>query len=260
MTVALFTMRLKDVLNHTNDIGLNAYPIYDESYRAGLNQKIIDHYWNEEIGVETIDMFRLSMKRKMNEIMPYYNQLYKSEQYEYDPLLTVDMRTVSNEVAETADDSTSTGTSSDETTSTSHDETETSNSTQSGTRARSVSSDTPQTMLSGDGDYASSASDTVSDTTGSGSQDSATDGTSTSESEGTTSDTTHAEGTAQRDTDETRQGREGMLGSEAILKYRESLINIDLMIIDDLKDLFMMIWGNGDEYYSDAYPFEGWGF
>ncbi len=252
--MALFTIRLREVLDYTDDIGLNNYPIFDEEYREGLNSKIIEHYWNEEIGLETIDMFRFAMRRKMNEIMPYYNQLYESERLEYDPLLTVDMQTVTSETAVSEDDSASTGTSSDETTSTSSDETSTTNSTESGTRARSVSSDTPQTMLSGDADYASSASDTVSDTSGSGSQDSTTDGTASSESSGSTSDTTHAEGTLQRDGDETRKGREGMLGSEAILKYRESLLNIDLMVIEDLKDLFMLVWGYGD-VYEDSYPF-----
>src|SRR5699024_8191628 len=153
---------------------------------------------------ETIDMFRLAMRRKMNEIMPYYNKLYLSERMEYDPLLTTDMQTILDESTSSEDDGTSANTSNDSSSSESTDEQNATSNTESGTRARSVSSDTPQTMLSGDADYASSASDTVSDTSGSGSQDTTTTGTASSESEGRTDGTTHNEGTTQRNSDEHR--------------------------------------------------------
>lgn len=41
-----------------------------------------------EIGLETLELFRYFMRMKMWEIMPYYNQLYKSELIEFDPLST----------------------------------------------------------------------------------------------------------------------------------------------------------------------------
>ena len=55
------------------------YPIYKEEHRQALNRKIIEHYWNEEIGTETPYRFKFYINRKMREIMPYYNQRWRSE-------------------------------------------------------------------------------------------------------------------------------------------------------------------------------------
>ena len=55
------------------------YPIFDEAYRGVLEKKIIRHYYTREIGAETFGLFQLYLSDKMNEIMPYYNQLYASE-------------------------------------------------------------------------------------------------------------------------------------------------------------------------------------
>lgn len=55
------------------------YPIFDEAYRGILEKKIIRHYYTREIGAETFGLFQLYLSDKMNEIMPYYNQLYASE-------------------------------------------------------------------------------------------------------------------------------------------------------------------------------------
>ena len=55
------------------------YPIFDEAYRGVLEKKIIRHYYTREIGAETFGLFQLYLADKMNEIMPYYNQLYASE-------------------------------------------------------------------------------------------------------------------------------------------------------------------------------------
>lgn len=66
------------------------YPIFDESYRQALNTKIIRHFYFREIGDETVALFKFRLANKMNEIMPYYNQLYKSELLEFNPLYDVE--------------------------------------------------------------------------------------------------------------------------------------------------------------------------
>jgi hypothetical protein len=234
--VGTFTLTLKRVIDITGgtviidpstgiaslsggNIGLDYYPIFDPAYKPQLTGKIVDHYWNREIGMETIDMFQLAMRRKMNEIMPYYNQLYESTKVEYDPLSTVDLTTIN-----TVD-------------TTNHSET---NSTQGGTTAsRSVSSETPQTMLSGNEDYATGAADT-----------NATHNATGDNIEDTTGD---VEGNTQT------TGYQGV-ASDLIMRYRESLVNIDVMILNELQELFMLVWDNGDEY-SDNYPlFSGYFF
>ena len=72
-------------------LGLQDYPIFDETYRSTLNNKIIRSYYFREIGFETLGQFAWQMRRTMFEIMPYYNQLYKSELLDIDPFKTKDM-------------------------------------------------------------------------------------------------------------------------------------------------------------------------
>lgn len=72
------------------------YPIYDESYRSILETKILRHFYTREIGLETVGLWKLKLNTKMNEIMPYYNQLYKSALLEFNPLWTDDYQTLHN--------------------------------------------------------------------------------------------------------------------------------------------------------------------
>ena len=69
------------------------FPIFDENYRTTLETKIIRHYYTREIGLETYGLWKLKLQTKLNEIMPYYNKLYESELYKYNPLYDVDMTT-----------------------------------------------------------------------------------------------------------------------------------------------------------------------
>lgn len=70
-------------------LGLNDYPIFDESYRQTLNDKIIRHYYFQEIGAETVARFRWYVRNTMFEMMPYFNQLYASLNLITDPLTNV---------------------------------------------------------------------------------------------------------------------------------------------------------------------------
>lgn len=67
-------------------LGLDDYPIFDESYRPQLNDKIIRHFYFREIGFETLAQFRWYMRRTMHENMPYFNQLYNSLNLITDPI------------------------------------------------------------------------------------------------------------------------------------------------------------------------------
>lgn len=228
--MATFTMALKDVIETVGgevsfdtgfavmtggDIGLNNYEIFNSDYREKLNGQIIAHYWNREICTEAIENWRLMMWRKMNEIMPVYNKLYQSLEIEFDPLSTIDMHSI------TSSDSSQTGTAS-------NTSTQTSDST---SNSRSVSSDTPQTMLSGDEDYATSGADVH------GSSGVASTG----------NDTSDQTGSQTSNSDNHVSGYQGA-ASDLIQSYRASLINVDLMIINELADLFMSVWNNGDSY------------
>lgn len=82
-----------DILEQCWDKVVPDYPIFDESYRKVLNKKILLHYYTREIGTETVGLWKLRLKTKMGEIMPYYNQMYKSELLEFNPLYDVDYST-----------------------------------------------------------------------------------------------------------------------------------------------------------------------
>ena len=70
------------------ETGAKAYPLifddpewegYDPTFRAKLNDAIVDFYWGYEIGSETPSMFKQRINQKMRLIMPYYNLLFKAE-------------------------------------------------------------------------------------------------------------------------------------------------------------------------------------
>ena len=84
--------------NDVNTIVQTAYPkifdsslvFYDEETKTRLLPKILIHYYQREIGFETVGLWKLKLNQKMREILPYYNQLYASEKLQYDPLKNVD--------------------------------------------------------------------------------------------------------------------------------------------------------------------------
>lgn len=211
--MATFTIELRDVLELETDIGLNEYPLFDESYRPALNKKIIDHFYTREIGTETISMFRLFMRRRMNEIMSIYNQHYIASRITIDPLKTIDIKNVGTVEAVNA--------------ATGHSTT----ASTSGAKSRAVASDHPQENLSGTGDYATSSNDAISDTTANGTSDDTNQTTQNATNNGSTT---------------------GVTGSQAalIFQLRTTFVNVDMMVIDELEDLFMQVWSNADDYYG----------
>jgi hypothetical protein len=219
--MAEYTMELWEVVEIETDIGLNDYPIFDEGYRESLNNKIIEHYYNREIGMETISMFRQQLRKKMNEIMPYWNQQYLASQIEFDPLKTISVKTITGSDGET-------------TVAGEGENTSTSNS-----KSRAVASSLPQVMLSGNGDYAESAQDNVSETSATGSNNE--------------TQTTNSTGNVDSETS-------GYQGSAAILiaEYRATLVNTDMDVINQLDTLFMGIWGSTDSYIERGYPRYGY--
>jgi hypothetical protein len=213
--MADFTMELWEVLEleESKDIGLCDYPIFDEEYRDCLNYKIIQHFWNREIGQESISMFRQQLRRKMNEIMPYWNQHYLASQIKFDPLKTISVKTVGDTTGQTE----------------TAGEGETTSSSDS--KSRAVASNMPQVMLSGNGDYADTAQDNISNTAAKGSS--------------TETQTTTNTGNVESESS-------GYQGSAAVLiaEYRATFVNTDMDVINQLEPLFMGIWGTTDDYFN----------
>ena len=78
--MAHYTVTIKTLLDNGFDLGLQDYPIFNESYRNILNKKILDHYYMDEIGYETAELFKHFLNARMNEIMSYYNELYINQE------------------------------------------------------------------------------------------------------------------------------------------------------------------------------------
>lgn len=77
LTQTTYGPRLIDIIDDGYDIGLQDYPIFDETYRDTLNQAIVDHFILREIGAETPALFIFYLNRRMRENMPKANELYK---------------------------------------------------------------------------------------------------------------------------------------------------------------------------------------
>jgi hypothetical protein len=195
------------------------FQIFDEKYRAELCKKILRHYYTREICCETVGRWKLFLNDKMKNIMPYYNQLYQSELLKIQPLVSVN-RCVTHEGSKT------------ETKTTNRNGTNTSNSkTDGNTDTWSYYSDTPQGGIDGldTNDYLTNATHNI-----------GTDGTS-STLNGTTSDNETGTGNGSDSYVDKVLGYEGNQ-SEMLLKFRETFLNIDMMIINELKDLFFTIY------------------
>lgn len=76
------------------------FPIFDENYRIPLERKILRHYYTREIGEETVGLWKLRLNTRLNEIMPYYNQLYESELLKFNPFYDVDYTKTGNREGE----------------------------------------------------------------------------------------------------------------------------------------------------------------
>ena len=74
-----YTVSIKNLIKNGFNFGLDTYPIFDENYRSTLNQNILYYYFEDEIGLETPELFKIYLNRTMERIMPYYNNLYLAQ-------------------------------------------------------------------------------------------------------------------------------------------------------------------------------------
>ena len=274
-----YTTELRYLIENNFDIGLKDYPIFDENYRESLNQKIINHYYFREIGMETAELFKRYLNNTMREIMPYYNQLYKSELLEFNPFYNVDktvtadknnnsvsdfVGNISGKNTQTADtENTQTNNGKQQTTTAATSTGESVGNSTTTNKNKNVSSDTPQGFLSINSieneTYASVAemgnaeSINNSKATSNNAENGITDQTTADETKATgnsKSNATTETDTANKTTSNDFENyishvigkSEGETYSEMLMKFRETFLNIDMMIIDELKTCFMMIY------------------
>lgn len=186
------------------------WPIFDEAYRSVLCQKILKHFYTREIGLETVGLWKLKLETKLQEIMPYYNELYETKLLKFDPFHDVDYYRAHE----------GSGAGSNSEASSDSSETDMTN--------WNVYSDTPQGALTNvDKETYLTDARKVTDT-------------------GTVTNTGSRNG-SYSNTDEYIDHTYGKMNSTSYMsllkELRETLINIDMMIINDLADLFFLLWG-----------------
>lgn len=226
---AKYTEILYNLLNDNTtktliDNALLSYPLYisHKNYeymnipnliptRKEINTKILNHYKYREIGFETVGRFIEELEIAMNEIMPYYNQMLYSLDQDFDVIFNVNYQRTRERVNETS------GSVNTE-----------SSMTNSG---KNISSDTPQGELS----ITSQNIDNVS----------YANNVAWNKDSSTANGESSSSGAENENIVETVKGNYGVISAqELILKYRETIINIVDMIINDrkIKDLFMNVY------------------
>lgn len=209
--MAKYTIELKTLIDSGYNIGLADYPIFAESYRSTLNDLIKGHFAFNEIGYEMPGMFKQRLNQTMDEIMPYYNNLYLA-QIDLLPYSAVDLTETIEGLSNNS--GTSSGTSASEQSNTGNN--------------KNVRSDTPNGLLSIgniDGDvYASEATIEKDDKTG------VNFNTVANQTAGVSSGNSTRKLTG-------NDGRKNK--SEIYSDYRKALVNIDKMILAELNILFM---------------------
>lgn len=242
------------------------FPIFDETYRLILEKKILRHYYMREIGEETVGLWQLRLNSRLNEIMPYYNKLYNSELITFDPMKDTDYTKSGDRSGESSEGKTEegkthstttmTGTVTDEATgSNTQHETGTDNDVRKNDHW-DYYSDTPQGTVSNleNLSYLTNARHITDDGTGSTrtknlttTNEADTENTRTYNTTNETNGTNSMEGTKQANS--TEEYAEHVLGkmpgksySKLLMEFRETFLNIDMMIINDLSDLFFGLW------------------
>lgn len=224
-----------------NKIFTSKAPFFDEAYRGVLCSKILKHYYMREICCETVGIWTLWMNTRLEEIMPYYNQLYESAKIEFNPMHDVNLirehKRTENETASGNRDTTGNR----ETNITSNGTTN--RTTNSEENKKDLYSDTPQGALTGveNEAYLTNArkiTDNVNDTDNTEVNNTETNTSDYSDKEKTTSNVDTTE-----DYLETLVGKQGTESFSSLLnKFRETFLNIDMMIIEEFSDLFFGLW------------------
>lgn len=78
--MAHYTITIKSLIDNHFNFGLNDYPIFNETYRNTLNENILNYYYENEIGFETAELFKFYLNNTLKLIMPKYNELYKAQE------------------------------------------------------------------------------------------------------------------------------------------------------------------------------------
>ena len=245
------TVELREIVESGVDVWKFEYPsYYTGEKKTAFEQKVLDHYWCRQIGQETVGRWLHYFRTRMREIMPYYIQLYESEALMHgidDPFGNVDIVETYEEqrTGETTGQSSTTSEANSTNTNTGTASSETDSETKRTHLNTHKFSNTPQGSIDNIEMYLTEGSiddgeDTDDTTTSTATETEASStGTATGTETGTSSGT---ESATVRHT-LTRKGNQGVnTYAHDMKELRETFLNIDMMVINELKDLFLQVY------------------
>lgn len=181
------------------------YNLYDNDLKTFFEEKFYQHFMFNEIGFDTIGQFKQRLAAKLNDIFPYYRDLYETmvRSKGIDFMLNKDLKeTYTRELTSNSNS------------------TQSSNSESSGV---TTSHDTSDTIIENLDKYMT------------GAQKDNASGNSTSNGS--------SAGNSKEEYSLLSQGNIGITSSAELLdKWRQTIINIDMMIFNECEELFMGIY------------------
>lgn len=229
------TVELRELIESGVKLWDFEYPSYYKGdQKTAFEQKVIDHFFFRQIGQETTGRFLHQFRTKIREIMPYYIQMYESEALMKgieDPFGNVDITETFTQTKKETSSGSASGTSE----SSSSGE---GNRTKTGTESGSQKfSDTPQGSLANLDNYLTNA--TVDQKSISDTESDSSSGSSSSESSSQSS----GESSEELSHTYTKKGNQGVnTYAHDMIELRQTFLNIDLMIINELNPLFLGVY------------------
>ena len=214
-----YTIELREIENCICYLFPKGFPFYTDSeeLRQNFLQKFYDEYMFREIGFETVERFKRSLLGKLNKIMPYYTQLYHTEleSKNINFLLNKDLiETFEREVSGSSEVNSNSTTNANGT---------------STANSNDIMYDTPNSRID--------------DITKYPTQGSQGENNASSSSNATSINNQTGENTQSEKTSLISKGNIGITSSAQLLKeWRDVIINIDELILNDLEDLFMLLF------------------
>ena len=211
------TLKMMDIVRSNYDLMDFSYNLYDNSLKQYFEEKFKQHFFLYEIGFETVGLFKQQLLMTLNDIYPYYKQLYETELRckDIDFMLNKDLKETF--IRETIGEGTNV---------TNSTQTSTSNSSSNDLM---TSHDTPQNRVDDLNKFMTAAQKSSS------SNENSNSGNANTTSTGNT-----------KSTDKTELLSQGNIGvtssAELLTKWRDVLINIDQLIFNDLKSLFLLVY------------------
>jgi hypothetical protein len=210
------------------------YPFFNENYRKDFETHFIRHFFMREIGFETEGLFKFNLETWLLIHMPYWNKVFESETYTFDPLTNTKINVSHDKTNNVTSDQNSSSNGSSQSTN--------NGSLTENDFSRELDSSNPDTRLAittnnGQGviEYASNIKENSDQNTKSSNN--------TANESSNVSSSSHATSDGSETFTETREGKTGTQTYAQLLnEYRSSLLRVEKSIFNEMNQLFMLVY------------------